>query len=175
MRRKGGGEEGFGVRVQRVGTELKALSYFYDLSQIHHRDLLADVRDRRQIVGDEQIAHTQPPLNLFQQTYDVRSDRDVQRRHRLIEHDEPRVGRERSGDGQSLALASSELMRKEPNHVRSETDQLQQFPNPRAYFFLRDPLVGLDRFADDLSDTHAGAKRAVGILKHYLDLAPVVH
>src|SRR5262244_162783 len=161
MRRKGGGEEGFGVRVQRVGTELKALGYFHDLPQIHHSDLLADVRDRRQIVGDEQVAHTQPPLNLFQQTYDVRSDRDVQRGHRLIEHDEPCIGGESTGDGQPLALAAAELMGKEASHVRPETDQLQQLPDPCKYFFLRDALVGLDRLADDLTNTHAGAERAV--------------
>src|SRR5262245_50971080 len=43
------------------------------------------------------------------------------------------------------------------------------------YFSLRDALVGLDWFADDLSDTHAGAKGAVGVLKHHLDLPPVIH
>src|SRR5215813_8639547 len=64
--RKGGGEEGLGVRVERVGTELKALGYLDELAKIHHRDLLADVRDRRQVVSDEQIAHTQPRLNLLQ-------------------------------------------------------------------------------------------------------------
>jgi hypothetical protein len=55
VRRKGGGEEGFGVRVERVGTEIEAVGHLYELPQIHHRDLLADVRDRRQIMGDEQI------------------------------------------------------------------------------------------------------------------------
>jgi hypothetical protein len=72
-------------------------------------------------------------------------------------------------------LASAEFVRKEAAHVRSETDQLEKLFDSPMYFFLRDALVGLDRFADDLSDTHARAKGAVGVLKHHLDLAPVVH
>src|SRR5262249_35431811 len=108
-------------------------------------------------------------LDLFQQADDVRSDRDVQRGHRLIEHDEPCISGESTGDGQPLALAAAELMGKEASHVRSETDQLQQLPDPCTYFFLRDALVGFDRFADDLSDTHAGAKCAVWIWRPYLD------
>src|SRR5262245_48765484 len=66
-------------------------------------------------------------------------------------------------------------MGKETGHVSSETNQLQKLPDPCTYFFLRDALVGLDRLPDDLADAHAGAERAVGILKHHLDLAPVVH
>jgi len=54
VRWKGGGEERLGVRVERVGTELQAVGHLHELPQIHHRDLLADVRDGRQIVGDEQ-------------------------------------------------------------------------------------------------------------------------
>jgi hypothetical protein len=55
VRREGCGEKRLGVRVERVGAELEALGHFHELPQIHHRDLLADVRDRRQIMGDEQI------------------------------------------------------------------------------------------------------------------------
>src|SRR5262245_10401336 len=66
-------------------------------------------------------------------------------------------------------------MGEEADHVSSEADQLQKFPDSCAYFFRRDTLVSLDRFADDLSNTHARAQRAVGVLKHHLDLAPVVH
>src|SRR5262249_45012763 len=94
---------------------------------------------------------------------------------RLIEHDEPCVGGQRSGDGQPLTLAAAKLMGKKRGHVSSETDQLQKLPDSCTYFFLRDKIVGLDRFADDLSDTHARAEGAVGVLKHHLNLAPVVH
>src|SRR5262249_58167995 len=104
------------------------------------------------------VINTERRWDVLKQTDDVCWDRDVQRRHRLIEHDEPRVGGQGAGDGQPLALAAAELMGKEASHVRSETDQLQQLPDPCTYFFLRDALVGFDRFADDLSDTHAGAK-----------------
>src|SRR5262249_60857748 len=102
-----------------------------------------------------QIAHTQPPLNLFQQTYDVRSDRDVQRGHRLIEHNEPCIGGESTGDGQPLALAAAELMGKEASHVGSVTDYLQPLPNPRPYCFIRDQLVELQRVAEDVLYTRA--------------------
>jgi hypothetical protein len=47
---------------------------------------------------------------------------EVQRRHRLVEHDEPRMRGQGTGDGQALALPTAELMRKEARHVGPEAD-----------------------------------------------------
>ena len=35
----------------------------------------------------------------------------------FVEHDQPRVGRQRAGDGDPLALAAAKLVRKEPRQV----------------------------------------------------------
>ena len=50
-------------------------------------------------------------LQVLEQVDDAGLDRDVERRHRLVEHEQLRVERERAGDADALALAAGELVR----------------------------------------------------------------
>ena len=62
MRRQSGGKQSFRIGVERPGTEFEAVGEFDDLSEIHNRDAVADMRHRRQIVPDEKIADPEPLL-----------------------------------------------------------------------------------------------------------------
>jgi hypothetical protein len=62
MRRQSGGKQSFRIGVERPGTKLEAVGEFDDLSEIHNRDAVADMRHRRQIVTDEKIADPEPLL-----------------------------------------------------------------------------------------------------------------
>src|SRR2546426_2931663 len=155
-------------------AELEAVRDLDELAEIHHGGLMADVRYRGQIVGDEQIAHREPALDLLEQADDVRADRDVQRRDGLIEHDEPRVGGERARNGQPLSLPAAELVRKEPRDIGPEADQLEELGHARSNVLRGEMLVSFDGLGDDISHAHPGTERAIRVLEDHLHLAPVV-
>ena len=82
-----------------------------DLAQVHHGDAVADVAHDRQVVGDEQVRQAELALQVLEQVDDLRLDRHVERRHRLVADDQLRVQAERPGDADALALAAGELVR----------------------------------------------------------------
>ena len=94
--------------------------------EIHDRDARADVLHDREIVGDEQISQAEFILEIGQQVDDLRLDRDVERRYRLVAHDQFRRYRKGAGDADALALAAGEFVRVAPHVVGVEADQLQQ-------------------------------------------------
>ena len=53
----------------------------------------------------------QLPLQVLQQVDDLRLDRDVERRHRLVADDQVGFRSQRAGDADALALAAGELVR----------------------------------------------------------------
>ena len=55
-----------------------------------------DVAHDRQVVRDEEVREPELVLQIFEQVHDLRLDRDVERRDRLVEHDQRRVERERA-------------------------------------------------------------------------------
>ena len=83
------------------------------------------------------------------------------------------VGGERPRDREPLALPAAELVREQAAPYRAHPDQLQQLVDPRLHLLARQRLVGLQRLGDDLAHPHARAERAVGVLEHDLDLAPI--
>ena len=82
--------------------------------------------DDRKVVGDEQVGEPQALLELVQQDEDAGLHRDVERRCRLVEHDQLRVERQRPGDGDALALAAAELVRPPPQVLGAQADHLEQ-------------------------------------------------
>src|SRR5665811_794582 len=66
--------------------------------------------DDREIVGDEQIREIELPLEILHQVEDLRLDRNIECRHRLVEHHQGRVEGQRSRYADSLALATGELV-----------------------------------------------------------------
>ena len=113
------------IRVQRMRAELGGLGDLDELTEIHHRDAVTDMRHGGEIVADEQVADAKRRLQMLQLVHDLRADRHVERRDRLVQHDQPRVGHQRTGDGDALALAAAEFVREELCHVGLQADQLQ--------------------------------------------------
>ena len=65
-------------------------------------------------------------LQADQQVHHLGAHRDVERRGRLVEHEDPRLDGERAGDGDALGLAARELVRVAAGEARRERDHLQQ-------------------------------------------------
>jgi hypothetical protein len=60
----------------------------------------------RQVVGDEQIGQLEAVLEVVEQVDDLRLHRHVERGDRLVQHDQPRLERQRPRDADALALAA---------------------------------------------------------------------
>ncbi len=68
----------------------------HDPAQVHHGHAMADVPDHRQVVRDEQDREAEVALELGEQVQHLRLHGHVQRRDRLVGHDE-------RGEGASAA------------------------------------------------------------------------
>ena len=69
-------------------------------------------------------------LQLLEQVDDLRLDRDVERRHRLVADDELRVERERPREPDALALPAGELVRVAVGRIRRQPDDVEQLAHP---------------------------------------------
>ena len=91
-----GREERLRVRVQRSQEEIVGGCELDDLAEIHHRDPVGDVADDGEVVRDEEIGEVELLLQLDQKVEDLRLDRDVECRDRLVGDDELRLQDERA-------------------------------------------------------------------------------
>ena len=81
----------FGVGMLRRIIQFLGRCYLNDLAQVHHRNPVAGISDFREIVGDEQVSPVELHLKVGEEIDDLRLDRDVERRNRLIADDELRM------------------------------------------------------------------------------------
>ena len=115
-----------GLREERVARPL-----LDDPAEVHDGDRVGHVADDREVVRDEEVGQVEPVLQVAQQVEDLRLDRDVDGRDRLVEHDELRVERERARDADALALAAGELARIGARVLRAQADELEQLRHAR--------------------------------------------
>ncbi len=105
----------------------------------------------------------------LQQVEHLRLDRHVQRRHRLVEHHEPRVEGDGPGDPDALALAAGELVRVAVGVIAGEADGLQQVRDRRGGQRPAEQRVLL---GEDLADGHPRVERGVRVLEDDLHVGP---
>src|SRR6185436_12788171 len=98
------------VRVLRLAIERLDVADLHDLAEVHHHDAVADVADHIEVVGDEDVGEVESILQIGEQIQDLRADRLVQRRDRLVEEHQPRLEGQRARDIDALALAARQLV-----------------------------------------------------------------
>ena len=81
------------------------------LARIHHGHAVADLPGGAEIVGGEQHRGAALGDQVAQQLEDLRLDRHVERRGRLVGDDQLRLGQQRHRDHDALALPAGELVR----------------------------------------------------------------
>src|SRR6185437_4788303 len=104
-------DQGARVGMARVLEDLLPAALLDDAAEIHHRDAVADMLDHAEVVADHDVSQPELVLELEQQVYDLRPDRDVERRDRLIANDQLGFQDQRAGDADALALAAGEFVR----------------------------------------------------------------
>ncbi len=124
--------KGFSVGMAWPREQFLRCGGFDDSSEIHHRHGIADVFDDREIVGYENVRKAKALTQLHQQVKDLRLNRDIQRRYRLIGDDQARAQCERPSNADSLALAAGEFVWIELGCIRLEPHGLQQLDDRLA-------------------------------------------
>ena len=112
------GDEGLSIRVSGMAINLITISQLDNSAQIHHSHSITEVTYGGQIMGNEQVGQSQVALQLLEQVEDLSLDRDIQSTDRLIRHNQLGLESERSGDADSLTLATREFVRIAPYVTR---------------------------------------------------------
>jgi hypothetical protein len=114
--------------VRRRLVEAVAVGELGDVAEVHHRDPVGDVPDDREVVRDEQVGEVEVLLEVLEEVDDLGLDGHVERRDRLVEHDQVRLEREGPGDPDALPLAAGELVRVAVAVLGLQPDGGQQVP-----------------------------------------------
>jgi len=160
---------GFGLRVvEDIGRR----AAFDDPSRIHHHHLVRDRPGDGQVVRDEQVGKAQFVVEPGEQVEDLRADRHIERRDRLVADDELGSGDDGAGDSQPLSLAAGELVRIAEHGVGRHADLGQRGGDALAALGAgQRPVFQMQRFGDELFHRLARVERAIGILEDHLHLA----
>ena len=109
------------------------------------------------------------PRQLDEQVRDLRLRRRVERRQRLVEHDHRRLGRERPGDRDPLALAAAELVRVAVGRAGRQADQVEQLGDPRPLLArCRATRRSRSAVGELRADRAARVQRRVRVLEDHL-------
>src|SRR5207249_11384040 len=82
---------------------------FHDLAPVQDGDIVADVPDDGDVVGDEQVAEPVLVLQIGEQVEDLGLDGEVQCADGLVCDDQLGRGHEGAGDGDALPLTAREV------------------------------------------------------------------
>ncbi len=119
---------------------------------------------------NEQIRHAQRALQIHQEIGDLRLHGTIKGRQSLVQNQELRLQRQRSSDGQPLALPAAQLSGKPRRHAWRKTNSFQQRTGAQIHFFVTEFALQNQRLDEYVEHTPSWVQRACGVLKYELDL-----
>jgi hypothetical protein len=127
-------------------------------------------------VGDEEVGEPALPAEGEHQPEQLRPDRDVQHRDRLVRHDQLRSDHERTGDHDTLALAARQFMGIAGGVLLggAQAGSIEGAEDALATLARRAKAVDDQRLGDEIVDRLLRVEGLVRVLEDDLDPAPVV-
>src|SRR5437879_3164688 len=170
------GQQLLRVGVLRAAIDVVRIGDLDDLAFVHDHHLIGHVFEYGEVVRDEDVAHVVLVLQVLQQVQDLRLDRDIERRYRLVADQHVRLHGEAAGNRDPLSLAAGEFVRILEERNLGEPHLLEQFVDPvAALVFARPDAVHLQGLHEKLADRETRIERSIGILEDDLDPALVRH
>ena len=144
-----------------------------DPAEIHDAHAVRDMAHGRQVVADEQIGQPEFVLQVPHQVQDLRLDRNIERRGRLVANQEFRIAGKGAGNRNALALAAGKLVRILLAVRRRKAHLRQQAADPLAQFrpSIRQPECP-ERLRNDVVHPPARVEAGIGVLEDHLHPAP---
>ena len=94
------------VGMPRPLVNVRRRADLHDPAEVEHHDAIGhDLHDGK-IMADEHHRQAETVLELGEEVQHLGLDRHIERGHRFVRHDEPRIGRERAGNRNTLALTA---------------------------------------------------------------------
>ena len=121
-------------------------------------------------MADEEVADAVAVLQVLHQVEHLGLHAHVERADRLVGDDQPRPRDERARDGDALALAAAELVRVLVGIGRAQADRVEHVGGTLALLGTAGAQQHGQRLGHRLADGAARVQRAVGVLKHHLQL-----
>ena len=112
--------------MQGIAEQVVAGCLLHHLAEIHDSNIVGEVLDDGEVVGDENVGQPHVLLKLLEQIENLRLDRHVQRRDRLVADDELGLDRQGAGDADALAAAAVELVGIDIDVSLGQADRLHQ-------------------------------------------------
>src|SRR2546425_2957631 len=123
---------------------------------------------------DEKVCQVLLALKPFEQIHDLRLDRNVESGDWFVGDDEVGIDRQGACDANALTLPARELVWIAFDKAPAQADGLHQILHPAFGFPAARQLKCVERFADNLPDSHARIQRSIRILKNNLQMPPLI-
>ena len=94
-----------------IGKDFSHRARFDDASLLHHADIVGELTNDAEIMGDEEKRHAHALLLLLEQLQYLRLHRHIERGCRLIGNEQFRAVRQSHCNHHALTLAARQLMR----------------------------------------------------------------
>ena len=118
-----GGEQALGVGMGGVGGDEFGGAFFDEFTVFENGDLIADVFNDGEVVGDKEVSKVELFLEIHQKVDDLGLDRDIEGTDRFVADDKLRFDGEGTGDADALALASAKFVGEAAGVGRVEADK----------------------------------------------------
>ena len=166
-------KQGSRIVVAHLAENGVRRSGLHDLSVPHDGDLVGQIGNHRQIVGDEDHAHAILLHQIAQQVEDLRLGRHIERGGRLICNQELRSQRDCHGDRDALALATGEFVRIAVGRdlFRVETHAVHQCGRALVRLGARALVVDQDCLRNLVADRVDRIERRHRLLEDHRDVA----
>ncbi len=167
------------VRMQRMSEDFADRCFLHLAPGVHHHDALGHFGDHAEVVRDQHDRRAQPRFQVAHQVEDLRLDRHIQRRGRLIGDQQFRIARQRHRDHHTLTHAAGQLVRilAHAPRRRGNADQCQHVDRLLLGVARVHALMKLYRLADLPADGQHRIQAGHRLLKDHRDriAADVAH
>ena len=118
-----GSEQALGVGMGGVGGDEFGRAFFDEFTVFENGDLIADVFNDGEIVGNEKVSKVELFLKIHEEVDDLGLDRDIEGTDRFVADDKFRFDGEGAGNADALALASAKFVGEAAGVGRVEADK----------------------------------------------------
>ena len=152
--------------------QLLGFCLLYHVAQVHNTDTIGNIADNGKVMSNKQVGQVLLFLQVAQQVDNLRLNRHIQRRHRLVTNDKLGISSQTACNADSLALTAGKLVRIAVEEVGSQTaffhDPHDRVLQSGAVFGIK--AVRNQTFTDDLTNRHTGVQRRIRILEDKLQV-----
>ena len=163
------------VRHPRLRKHRKHIRLLHRAARIHHQHIISNPRNHTHVVRNHDRGRPGLPLRHLNHIQNLRLNRHIQRRGRLVRNQHPRIIRNRNSDHHPLPHTTGKLVRKrsDPLLRLRNPHQIQQLHSLLLRLLLRHLLVRHNRLNQLRPNIkHRGERRQRVLENHANPLPP---